>query len=412
MMIKKLLKERYYCGLDIGGHAVKACLIKCRDENHPGLLGVHETRTSGFVKSSVSSLGDMAQSIHETMTGLARKTGVKLKNVQLGIGGELIEKRIRDAVIPLSERGNKVITSRDVRKLRAQARLLGVHMDEIVICDFPQYYKIDDLNIAVHPQNLYGRKLEIHTLLLVANNILLKNVVKTVNHAGYDVSNVFFSSLAASTAILSDQDLEQGCLVVDIGSLCTNILCYKDRQLKDFERLPFGGDHLSQCIAKRLNLSEHLAEDIKRSYGFVVLTAQRNEEEILVKREEGYLPIRKAVLSEAMEPVIAEFEEGVSRVWNASNLTASSRGIVLSGGGAQLLGLPERLEMKARVPVKVGKVHIAVRRMHDSSVFASAVGLAQEGLGKSLGSSLSKSQGGKGLARWADKIKELYQEYF
>jgi len=412
-MIKKFLKERYYCGLDIGSQTIKASLIKSRDTSLPGLLGVYDSKTCGLAKSSVLDLGELSGSIHAALSGLSRKTGIKLKSVQLGIGGDFIEKRPTAAIIPLVDRGNKVIASRDVKRLLTQTRLLGANMDEFVLHDFPQIYIIDDVNIAINPLGLYGRKLEMRALLLVVNNTLLKNLVKAVNHAGYDVANLFFTSFAAATASVPAPHPERGCLFVDIGATHTDVLVFKDQQLKDFERIDWGGEIVTRAISQRLNLPDGLTEDIKNSYGFVLSSESHTEEEILIKQEEGYLPIRKAVISEAIEPVIQTFEATLRETWQKAHKTYQlAEGIILCGGGAQLTGLAERLEQQILVPVVLGKVNIAIRKLHNSSKYAAAVGLAQEGFRKSLGTSSLSNSSATGINQLVNKVKELYQEYF
>ena len=112
----------------------------------------------------------------------------------------MVETRYSAAVIPLMDRGSKIITHRDVKKVATQARLLGVKMDEIVLHDFPQYYKVDDTNNALNPVGLYGRKLEIKTLLIIVKNNFIKNITKAVNQAGYDVADLFFSSLSSGSS--------------------------------------------------------------------------------------------------------------------------------------------------------------------------------------------------------------------
>ena len=195
-MLRKLMGDKYFCGLDIGSQSVKASIVKFSDAAHPELLGVYESQTVGFKNASVSDLADLSECIHLTISGLIKKTGVKLKDVQLGVGGEVIEIRHGAAVLPLMDKGSKIITHHDIKKIQTQAQLLGIKMDEVVLHDFPQYYKVDDTNTALNPVGLYGRKLEIKTLLMVVNNNLLKNLTKAVNQAGYDVANLFFSSLA------------------------------------------------------------------------------------------------------------------------------------------------------------------------------------------------------------------------
>ena len=116
-MLKKFIGESYFCGLDIGAQSLKASLVKAQQDGTPALLGVYESRTSGFQSASVSDLGELSECIHATVSGLAKKTGIKIQEVQLGINGERIDVRQGSAVIPLMDKGNKEITRCDVKKV-------------------------------------------------------------------------------------------------------------------------------------------------------------------------------------------------------------------------------------------------------------------------------------------------------
>ena len=53
-MALRFLKDKFFCGLDIGAYSLKASLIRTQDHNNLELLGVHEVRTQGIKNSSES----------------------------------------------------------------------------------------------------------------------------------------------------------------------------------------------------------------------------------------------------------------------------------------------------------------------------------------------------------------------
>jgi len=412
-MWKKFVAQKYFCGFDLGAVTVKAALLKDQENHPPELLGVYESKTAGFKNGSLTDIGELSECVHSTIFGLLGKTGIKLKDIQLGVGGELIEKRYSNAVIPLLDRGSKVISPHDLRKVQEQAKLLGAHMEEHILHNFPQYYKVDDVNIALNPLGLYGRKIEVHTLLIMVKHILLQNLIKSVNQAGFDVANVFYTSYSSAEASLSEYHRRQGCVLVDMGSLITDILIFKDGFLKYVVNIPLGGEHLTQSIAHRLNIHFDLAEEIKRSYAFAFSSEIHSEEEVLIKSGEGYLPIRKEVIAQALEPTVSRFVDLVMQAVKNSGLADQiNAGIVINGGGSLLPGLEERLEQATHMPVKTAKIVITAKRLPEAAKYCAAVGLAQSGLTRAAGI-ISSSDGRMSFnQRIKDKVVELYQEYF
>lgn len=412
-MWKKLVAQKYFCGFDLGELTVKAALLKNNDRETPELMGVYESRTAGFKNGSLTDIAELSECVHATITGLLGKTGLKVKDVQLGVGGALIDKRYSNAVIPLLEKGSKVISPHDLRKVQEQAKVLGAHMEEYVVHNFPQYYKVDDINTALNPLGLYGRKLEVHTLLVLVKNTLLQNLVKAVNQAGFDVANVFYTSYSYADVCLSEYHRRQGCVLVDMGAFFTDILIFKDGFLKYVVNIPLGGEHLTQSIANRLGIHPDLAEEIKRSYAFALSADARSDEEILIKNAEGYTPIKKEVIGQALESTVSRFVDLVMGAVNNSGLYDQlGAGVVLAGGGSLLPGLEERIEQAAKLPVKAAKISLNSKRLQHAAKYCAAVGLAGSGLTRAMGA-VSAQEGAMTFKQsFSNKVRELYQEYF
>ncbi|HQP12019.1 MAG: cell division protein FtsA [Candidatus Omnitrophica bacterium] len=412
-MLKSIMGEKYFCGLDIGAQAIKASLLTAGEHNKPQLLGVFEVGTGGFDHNSVTDLGEFSECVHQAVSGLSNKVGVKIKDVHLGINGELITQRPAAAVIPLLERGTKIIASVDVKKVQSQARLLGVNMEEVILHEIPQYYKVDDVNMAMNPVGLYGRKLEIHTLIIVVHGTLLKNIIKGVAQAGYDVGPVALSTIAAAEASLSRFQKRQGCLLLDVGSSVTNMLVFKDENLKQLFTINWGGRVITQSIARALGIPFGLAEEIKKSYASAVESDRGRDEELLIKKEEGYVPVKRDTIILAIEPVIHKFVSSLKESLEKTGLKEQmNSGIIMIGGGAMLPGLPECIEQRIGLPVKIGMIEISSRRLHNASKFAAAVGLAYSGFNRAQGAKASSGGQGRGAAFLVQKVKEIYLEYF
>lgn len=412
-MLRRIIGEQYACGLDLGSQRIKASLVRRGENQAFELLGVIETKTNGYKNNSVTDLAELSESFHHALTQLSKKAGINIKEVDLGIGGEIIQKRISRAVIPLMDRGSKIISRRDIERVDAQARMLGVNMEEVILHYEPQFYLVDEVNTALNPLGLYGRKLEVNSMLIVVNDTLLKNLSKAVNQAGYDVKNVFFSSMASASACLNQYQRRQGCAFIDIGSNLTNIFIYKDAQLKHFDSIPVAGQHVTNQISQQLNLPLDLAEDIKKSYAMAAGLDQAGQEEILIKREDGYMPIKKEVICQGIERVVEDLVEGIeSSIRRSRDADQINFGIIMVGGGALLPGLPERIEQRTNFLVKLGKMNLPIKSLQNSARYASAVGLAQMGLDKLFTLSSVNNGNGSWAGHVASKVRELYQEYF
>lgn len=408
------MREKYFCGIDIGARTIKAGILKIKDITDMELIGVYEHRTYGLKDNAVSDLDEFAECIHRTIFELTKRTGVKFKEVQLGLSGAMIETRQTNTVIPLIDRGSKVIGRRDIKKVNDHARSLGIQMEEEILHDLPQYYRIDDVNSAVNPLGLYGRKLGVHSLMIVVNGNRIRNITKAVHQAGYDVANVFFNSYTSSAVILSEAEKKEGCVLVDIGSHWTTVLTFRDGALQFLEGINIGGNNFTHAIADQVGLPFDLAEEIKKSYAVASGFDQHQDEEILVKKESSYIPIRRGVIFQAIKPVIEELVGSIQAKVQASGLRDSIKGgMTIIGGGALLPGFIERVGQALQMPVKLGQVNLPLQKnLNHTALFSSVVGLALSGFKKTLRYSFSSNGHQQWAKHFTNRVKELYQEYF
>ena len=408
-----MITEKIFCGLDIGSQRIKASVVKGKKSGRLELLGAQESVARGLKRSSVVDLGEFAESIHQALKDLSRRSGVKLKDVQLGVGGSLVEPRFSKAVIPLLDKASKVITPGDIKKVNKQARLLGIKMEEEILHDFPQHYTIDDANRVLNPAGLYGRKLAVASLLVVAPVNRVSNIVKGVNQAGYEVSNIFFSSVVSARVSLTSDMIHEGCLLIDIGAGTTSLLFFKDGLLRNLDIMALGGDHFTGSIAEAVHLPFDLAEDIKKSHAAVLSNEIKNDGEILVKKEDAYLTIKRKMVCESIEPDINRLVGGIQKTLRFSHVHDKlNAGIVMVGGGALLSGLIEHIEKNTNLPVKLGKVNMDTAAVSGASIFTAAVGLAQAGLTRSFDRPISVHAPKHWIAGISNRMRELYEEYF
>ncbi|HQL41814.1 MAG TPA: cell division protein FtsA [Candidatus Omnitrophota bacterium] len=409
-------KETIVCGLDLGVYRLKACLARVDHVHAPEIVGISQVATRGIRKSSISDLQDVSDGINRILNGLKEKSKLDFKDVHIGLGGHFIQHRKTHAIIPLADKGNKVITTFDIKKINHQACLLGINLDEKLIHDFPVQYVVDGFNMAANPLGLHGRKLEANILIAVAQSNLINNVHKAVQQAGFDVKTVAFSSLRSADACLADDDKKRGCIFIDMGVEATSVLIFKEGVLKNLGILNYGSNQLTEEISRKLNLPFDLAEDIKRSYA-MVLTGDDSamiKGEILVKRDASYVTIDRQSVCQVVTPWAMTLVEKIHQLVRQADLEHHlCAGIFVVGGGALLSGLLESMEQKFSVPTKVAKIQIETKQLNNPAVYAGCIGLAVQRATDGLPVPFSQVyKQGSMLHKVTYRLKELYQEYF
>jgi rod shape-determining protein MreB len=141
--------------------------------------------------------------------------------------------------------------------------------------------------------------------------------------------------------------------ICELGATTTEMAVISRSGMVVAQSIPVGGGHLDVAIAARMSISERDAEAIKIEVGSAV-----RMEVPLVSRIAGR-PISSNEVCDAIEPQLNEIADAINDVLVQTPVDfaadVAERGIVLSGGGAQLRGIDRFLSKRAGVPVIVAK---------------------------------------------------------
>jgi type IV pilus assembly protein PilM len=176
-----------------------------------------------------------------------------------------------------------------------------------------------------------GDKKQQILLISVPNEIISK--YKTIfSEAGLNLVALEIEGL--STARILTGGINEDALIVDIGSRSTSIYVAQNGNLKFAGQTDFAGGSLTQTISSGLNIRVRRAEDLKKMRG---LTGVGGEYELSTLM----MPILDVIINEVVR-VKTNFEK---------NYSENIKSVILSGGGANLLGIEKYFEDQIGLPV-------------------------------------------------------------
>ena len=418
-----LNRNNYICALDIGSSKVSVTLAQIKKKRLSSLE--FETVPSKGVKGGVivDSI-ELVGVVSKLMKDLKSRCGVNIKNVYANISGQdIVTKRSR-AIIPLAERGNKVITQSDIEAVTEQARILGSSLEEEIIQLIPSSYAIDSKSNIINPFGLYSHKLEVDLYLICGRLSSIQSLARVIHQSGYEIKDLFFSGLATSKAVFNKSLFEGFNLFCDIGSDVVELLLFKDGLLKDMEVMLFGGEDLTRQLSDELKIPFDLAEDIKRSYGIIGDIEQIEEDkEILVKKSDLYKPIKQKLVSRIITSSAKDICLKIKNSVEKKVLPYEVNNFIITGRTLLLEGFIETLENTLSIPVKLGRLEneeILSLVKEDSRLaghkylnYLTSLGMICEVLQRKPVAMQPIHQPAKNfLAKAVNKLKEVYQEYF
>lgn len=413
----------YICALDIGSSKIAAAVLEVRGRRFANIY--FETIPSkgiqgGVVVDSIDLMG----CVGKVLKGLRRKSGINIKYIYTDISGQDIITKHSNAIIPLAERGNKVITLSDIQKVNEQARILGSNLEEDIIHQIPFSYSIDSRDGIGNPLGLYSHRLESDLYLVCGRLSSIQSLSRVINQAGFEIKKLFFSGIATSHAVLSREPKEGLEIICDIGSDITEILVFKDGMLKDIEILEVGGDDLTKELEAQLKITYDLAEDVKRSYGAVSdLSRISEDKEILVKKENAYKPIKHKLVAEIIN---AKTKAICQKIKEAADKKADlnlANNFITVGRAILLEGFLETLENTLGIPVKLGRVNNSKLLSFASKdealsgqrylTYLTCLGMISQASEKEGPVNLAANMPSRNFFFKAiNRFKEVYQEYF
>ena len=322
--------------------------------------GVEPSR--GMRKGLIAELGPAAEAINRAALTAERTARAAIETAVVGIGGTHVRGINSRGGISMGSRMRE-ITREEIRAAVDRARSVPLPPDREVMHLLPQEFILDDQAGIHDPIGMVGNRLEVNLHLSTCSGGIAQSVITCANRAGLEVADTVFEGIAAAEAVLSADERELGVCLADIGASTTELAVYFEGSIAHTAVLPIGGDHFTNDLAVGLHVSVEEAEELKRLYGNCVVTSVPTLAEIEVG---GGLKgisgaggtarlVRQRFLAEILEPRARElFTMLRDNLRQGGVLEAMGAGCVLTGGGANLVGLLDNAESLLRVRARVG----------------------------------------------------------
>ena len=409
-------KERYLVGLDVGTAAVTVIVGELMDDGSLDIIGIGTAESKGIRRGIVNNVDSAAEAIKRALDEAELTAGIEIDSVHLGLSGAHVKAFNSRGVVAVAGR-NREITREDVKRAIDAARAVALPGGREILHVLPQDFVVDDVDGVPSPVGMTGSRLEVNVHVVTGSSSSMQNMIACVNRAGVEVIDTVLEQLAASEGVLTEDERNLGVCLVDIGGGTTDFAVFERGSLWHTGVLAVGGDHFTNDIAVGLRMPIPDAEKLKRRSG-CGLTAMVPEDETMevasmAGRRARVMPRR--VLSEILQP---RAEEICHLLWDelrkAGYEKSLNSGIVLTGGGAMLEGMPEIAEQIFDLPIRRG-CPSGVGGLADhvnSPTFATGVGLVLYGYRNSIGDTARVPVGAGAFVRVAGRLRGLFREFF
>ena len=403
--------EQIYIGLDVGSTKV-CCIVGLQEEGSakPSIIGVGVAPTSGMRKGVVVDVDETVSSITAAVDEAERISGIAIDRATISIDGAHIQSLNSKGVIAVGRADNE-ISVEDLNRVEEAATAIQLPPNREILQVFPRSYAVDSQSNIKDPVGMNGVRLEVESHIITGATPAIKNLDRSIYQTGIEIQGQVMVALAAGRAVLTKRQKELGVAIIDIGGGTTGIAVYEEGDVLYSSVLPVGAGHITNDLAIGLKTDIDVAEKIKIKYVRAHTARLNMNEKIRIEELDGddnvitrrdLQNIADARLEEIFQLVQAELK----KIGKDHLLPA---GVVLTGGGAKMVGIEELAKELLQLPAIVGKPEGytgIVDRVNDPA-FAAPIGLMLENMTHGG----HHSAPGAGIGQTVDKIKGIFKNF-
>ncbi len=364
-------------GIDVGSTKICTLVARLEGESDQRILGVGIEPSQGIKSGAVVDLAAASQSIARSIEKAERTSGLEITSAIVSLAGSQVSGINSRGVVAIS---GGVISQDDVWRALDGAQAVAIPHNREIVHVIQRGFSVDGQEGIQAPIGFSGYRLEVEAHIITAAAATMENLRQCVQSAGVDVSQFVLNPLAAGEVVLNKTERDLGVCVCDIGGGTTNLGIYVNGDVWHTMVLPVGGNHITQDIAVVMRINPDQAEQVKKQYGYSLLS-EVSEEEFFTLRafgEDSPVQVSRRHLAQIVEARVDEIFQLVLQEIHRSGLNSLlPAGMVLTGGSSLMAGIRPLATRVLNMPVRIAKPEnlIGLVDQLQSPAFSTSVGL-------------------------------------
>src|SRR5699024_7273353 len=324
--------------LDIGTSEIKVIIGEVLEDSL-NIIGVGTAKSNGMKKGAIVDIDQTVQSIRNAVEQAERMVGMQVDSVIVGIDGSHIQLQSCHGVVAVQS-DDREIGNEDVTRVIDGAQVMSIPPEREIIDVIPKQFIVDGLDEITDPRGMIGVRLEMEGMIITCSKTVLHNILKCVERADLQVSDICLQPLALGSIALSKDEKELGVALIDVGGGSTTVSVFAEGTLIGTNVTPLGGDNVTKDLSIGLRTTTEDAEDIKLKHGHAFYDTANEEETFEVptigsNTKESYNQLQISDMIEARLEEIYAYAEREIRKMGIVDLPG---GYVLTGGTMKMPG--------------------------------------------------------------------------
>ncbi len=350
------MEPKYIAALEIGSSHIRAAVGSVDDSGILTLLAVEEENAVDVVRYGIiQNVDELSNRVRLLLRRLENHNVVsprKIKSLYVALGGRSMMTTSRQVVRQYNDETE--ITSKIVEQIKEEAKASGLS-ERTVVEVRPRGFVVDNLECP-NPVGTFGKNIIADINLITCKPKILRNIEIALSKLqNVTIKASYVRQLAVADLVLSADERQLGCMLVDFGAETTTVSVYKNGTLRYLSTLPLGSRNITRDVMA-LQYTEERAEEIKRAVGDAV-----NAEPSYHKHDFDGDPIEVNNFIRARAGEIAVNIMEQAKYAGCTMISELAGGIILVGAGTKLKGFTDLLAKQSGVKVRLGSIPTTIR---------------------------------------------------
>ena len=359
------MEERYIASVDLGTSKLAVCVARVQDQNVE-VIYYKESPSLGIRYSYVLIPGKVKAELRTAISEAQQALRIKIQQVIVGLPRWYVRQETASASMTRPE-PDDLIQENEIRALKSMALEsypLEDSAKEVIYGAVAQSFSTEDC--INEPENdivgMAAETLEGNFKVFIGNRRYSSNIDSVFNDMGIAIAKKYFTPGITARAVLKSEQMENGVALIDIGAGVSSVTIFKDKIMRFYAAIPFGGNSVTNDIKSECNFSFELAENIKKAYGACMPNklSSLGEKSIQIVDEDGNATAQVSVkyISEIITARMKEIIEALLFRIQESGYASEDdlrAGVVVTGGGAELVNCTNLIKELSGYSVKIGR---------------------------------------------------------
>lgn len=354
---RQILQSVPLVAVDLGSHGVRAMAAEMTTGGLLRVLGVETSNKFECVERGiVTNTSDAGFMINEVLKKLSNRVRVEaLPSAFVCVGGRTMQVVAVHSTRDQVRRKEIAQPLLDAMEVECKQKIEARNPDVAVLDLVPYFYKLDGIEQEHQPtENQRAALVEAHFIAFVGKKELEQKIVDSFNRSAKRLEHIYVRPDALMNAITTDEDMANGCAILDMGAQTTTLTVYKGNQYLYNKVVPLGGYDITRDI-EQIGISLAYAEQLKCKYGYASADMVSTNHRFRLPAPTMPQGEVAVMATEIADIISARLEQMLTPLLDVLNAEASRfRVLYVTGGAAMLQGLVEYIQAKTSIPVMYG----------------------------------------------------------